>query len=228
MTASEQTPQMLVEENQKLVHALAKKIHSRLPHHIRFEDVLSYGQLGLTQAARTYRHNEDSSFSTFAYYRIRGAIYDGLTKMSWTSRAAYQKIKAEQMAAEVLQDSNADGATGDLNSEAKWLAETSERLAVVYLTSGLAADEQTEMAIEDDREVSPDVFVENEELHSILRSMVDKLPELEGKLIHMTYFENMSLAEAAKALGHSRSWGCRTHAKILDQMARQFQAMGVS
>ena len=228
MTASEKTPQMLVEEHQKLVHSLANKIHTRLPHHIRFEDVLSYGQLGLTQAARTYRHNEDSSFGTFAYYRIRGAIYDGLTKMSWTSRAAYQKIKAEQMAAEVLEESNRDGATGDLQSEAKWLSETSERLAVVYLTSGAAADEQTDLAIEDEREIAPDAQIENQELHNILRSMIDKLPEVEGKLIQMTYFDNMSLAEAAKELGHSRSWGCRTHAKILEQMARQFQALGVS
>lgn len=223
------TPQQLIDESQGLVHSIAKRIHLGLPPHIRLDDIISYGQLGLTQAARTFRPGQGSTFATFAYYRIRGAIYDGIAKMSWTSRSAYQRIKAERMATDVHEDNSTDrkqDATPE--QEARWLTETTERLAVVYLTSGLSDGEKGDATLEDEKAEQPEEIVEREETHKLLHQLIDALPEPDASLIRMAYFEDLSLAEAAEKLGKSRSWACRLHSRILSQLGRSLNALGES
>src|SRR5439155_23941176 len=42
------------------------------------------------------------SFKTFAYYRIKGAIYDGLRQIGWFSRSEFARIRFEQSANEMM------------------------------------------------------------------------------------------------------------------------------
>src|ERR1035437_5240084 len=95
-------PQALIEECQGLVRSLASRIHHKLPPHVDIDDLVAYGQMGLAEAARDYDPGRETQFSTFAYYRIRGAIYDGLAKMSWFSRIEYRRRRKRQMAGQVL------------------------------------------------------------------------------------------------------------------------------
>lgn len=222
------TPQQLIDESQGLVHSLAKRIHAGMPPHIRLDDLISYGQVGLTQAARSFQAGQGSTFSTFAYYRIRGAIYDGIAKMSWTSRSAYQRLKAERAAGEIHEQNAAErdpNATPE--QEARWLTETTERLAVVYLTSGLGDEGKDDATIADEDAEQPDEAVEREEIYDRLHQLVNALPEPDASLIRMSYFEDMSLAEAAERLGKSRSWACRLHARVIAQLGRSLNALGI-
>lgn len=228
MNVDVKTPQSLVEEHQALVMSICKKIHRRLPTYIRFDDVASYGQLGLLQAARSYNHTMGSSFATFAFYRIRGAVYDGLTKMAWSSRAEYRRAKANQAAAEVLESSTeqlADEAAPD--ADFRWLIDSTDRLSMVYLNSHCGADEGGAIEIIDQRASRPDVDLGERETLDAVRELIGRLPAPERTLIELTYFQDLSLAEASEKLGKSRSWGCRVHAKVLEQMARALQARGL-
>jgi len=166
-----------IEAHQPLVISLAKQIHKRLPRFITYDDVLSYGQLGLAQAARTYQPQPGTKFSSYAYYRIKGAIYDGIARMNWTTRAEYRKYKAMQMANSAVSE-NSD--QSDTENDARWFAKNVESLAMVY------------------------VF-----------STADSENPIEKQLVTLTYFQGQSLAEASSQLGKSRSWGSRTHARIL-------------
>ena len=56
----------------------------------------------------------------------------------------------------------------------------------------------------------------------------EALPEPEGSLIRMSYFEGLSLAEAADRLGKSRSWACRLHGRILNQLGRSLNTLGIT
>ncbi len=67
----------LIEENQGLVYHLAGKIHRSLPVRYEFDDLVGYGMLGLTEAAQAFSPGHGVKFSTFAFFRIRGAIFDG-------------------------------------------------------------------------------------------------------------------------------------------------------
>lgn len=205
----------LVEKHQALVISIANRIHKRLPPFIPFEDVLSCGQVGLAQAAQTYQPQPGAKFSTYAYYRITGGIYDGLSRMNWSTRSEYRKYKAAQMATAVVEQTSAESES-DTSSDgnAKWFANTVENLSCVYLFSASDPENpiENQLVAEDH---SPDEVAETNELSQKLHSALANLPDEERQLIQLSYFDGMSLAEAAGKLNKSRSWGSRTHAKIL-------------
>src|SRR4030095_2508594 len=80
------------------VRSIAGKIKKTLAKEIEFEDLVEYGMIGLLEAAERYDAGMGANFMTFAYYRIRGAIYDGLGGMGWMSRSEYARVRYEEKA----------------------------------------------------------------------------------------------------------------------------------
>jgi len=69
----------LVSSHLGLAQSLAGRVHRQLPF-VEFDDLLAAGVEGLLQAARRYDPSHGHAFSTFAYYRVRGAIYDSIRR----------------------------------------------------------------------------------------------------------------------------------------------------
>jgi RNA polymerase sigma factor for flagellar operon FliA len=148
--------------------------------------------------------------------------------MSWTSRARYNRLRYERMANETLQEEYAAAAGDDsLEAHARWFRNVSEKLAVVYLASGVD-DERSglrDSALEDPR-ATPSALIAGREICEKLSEMVNSLPPPEQRLIRTIYFEGATLQEAANMLGISKSWASRMHAKVLEQLARSLRRMG--
>ncbi|HVV52512.1 MAG TPA: sigma-70 family RNA polymerase sigma factor [Polyangia bacterium] len=53
---------------------------------IRTDDAVSYGRVGLMEAAARFRPEGGASFATFSYSRIRGAVMDGIRRASAETR----------------------------------------------------------------------------------------------------------------------------------------------
>ena len=208
-----------IEQHQALVVSIASRIHKRVPPFITYDDVLSCGQVGLAQAAQTYQPQPGAKFSTYAYYRITGAIYDGLSRMNWSTRAEYRRYKAMQMANAVI-ETNSEQIEDKQPDNAKWFANTVENLSMVYLFSASDPENPIENQLETDDQ-GPEERAENRELSGKLHEALATLPEDEQQLIQLSYFQGMSLAEAAKQLNKSRSWGSRTHAKIIKSLGNR-------
>ena len=214
-----------IEKHQPLVMSIAKQIHKRLPRFITFEDVLSYGQVGLTQASRTYQPQPGTKFSSYAYYRISGAIYDGIARMNWTSRAEYRRYKALREANSVAESNSGGADCDDPEKDARWFSNTVENLAVVYVFSSADDDNPIENQLAGDND-PPEDIAERNELCGKLHHAIGGLADDEQQLVQLTYFQGQSLAEAAKSLGRSRSWGSRTHAKILKTLGTELLGAG--
>ena len=141
MTAPNKATQQLMTDNQGLVRSLAKRIHRGLPSYVELEDLVAYGQMGLAEAAKSFDATRGHQFSTFAYYRIRGAIYDGLGKMNWFNRSQYEQARSQQLASDVLTvEADAQSEPGDsLNDEVRWLKRATSTLGVGFLncTAGI-------------------------------------------------------------------------------------------
>ncbi|MEQ1826800.1 MAG: sigma-70 family RNA polymerase sigma factor [Pirellula sp.] len=218
----------LIAEGRALVRSLALRIFRNLPVRVDLEDLIAYGELGLAEAARDFDGELGNQFSTFAYYRIRGAIYDGIAKMTWTSRARYRRLRYEQMANQVLENERERNEQTSERSESNinWFARTTETLAVVYLASGV--DSETDpIAQAQDPSDGPLDKILHREASEKLRNLVTKLPPLECRLIQLVYFEGYTLQDAAASLGYSKSWASRLHAKILEGLASSMRRMGI-
>lgn len=226
------TPQMRawIDQSQGMIRAIATKISSRLPPTVNYDDLVSYGQLGLMQAVYSFQTDKNVTFQTFAYHRIRGAMYDGLGKMNWTSRVISLRIRAEKLSADLLEqqlDANRRAeAAESLSADADWLLRTTERIAVVHLLTDSSDDGNGLAVAAVDREVTADEAAAHQELCNLLKEHVARLPDTERQLILLTYFEGKTLTEAADDLGKSKSWASRVHARILEKLARSMACHG--
>jgi RNA polymerase sigma factor for flagellar operon FliA len=236
MSSAESEADRWIEQTQPMVRSLAYAIHRKVPRNVPVEDLIAYGQVGLLQAARTYSNRYGTSFQTFAYHRIRGAIFDGLGKMAWTSRTAQQQFAAERASHEVTaEDTAEDGPQADRpidpessSAAAGWLLRTTEKLAIVQLVAWGIDDKDHRDGGPEDRGIRPDEMVARQELINRLGNLVKKLPEIERSLIELTYYEGRSFSEAARVLGHSKSWASRLHAQILERLAKSAHLLDVS
>src|SRR5204862_5100340 len=137
----------LVQQHLNLVQAIARKLRKQITSRVDLEDLVGYGSKGLLEAAARFDPSHGVTFTTFAYYRIRGAMLDGLRTMGWYSRADYARYRAEERANEYLQNlaernAAADGAAAPATPErpdaATALGEIAEILggiATVHITS---------------------------------------------------------------------------------------------
>lgn len=221
MSAPRMQPEDLIFAHQGLVRAIARGIHRSLPRFIELDDLIGYGQLGLTQAAREFDPDRGIQFSTFAYYRIRGAILDGANQMNWLRRKTRVGDAYDRMSGDVLANDAADTAAGARHtSDATWLSDVGGKLGMVFLLSQAGDDAEQKLELADGDAETPIVSLLDAELKQTLRTLIDELPADARKLIRGTYFEGKTLKEAGEALGISKAWASRLHARCLDQLAR--------
>jgi len=212
----------LITSCQGLVRSIAWKIHRRLPSHVDIDDLVGYGQVGLAEAARDFDMDRRTEFTTYAYYRIRGSILDGLGRLAWFNRADYDRGQYEYLEQEALQAegraSSGSSAGDTLTDDVRWLRRATGALAVVYLISQ-ESDEGGRRDEIADRERTPVESVIQSELHHRLRKLIETLPDDARQLIQGTYFEGLTLKEAGERIGISKAWASRLHAKTLRSLA---------
>lgn len=192
----------LVEDHQKLVFHLAMKVYRRLPIRQDLDDLIGYGMIGLIEAASRFNAKLRVEFSTFAWPRINGAIYDGVSEMSWMSRSRYRRLLQAQ-------ENDGDGQEGNTIPEG------------VIDFSSLDVDSAQEVA--DEEMVTGESKAVRREDGRVLSLSIEALPEREKRLIKLIYIEGMNLVEASERIGVSKSWGSRMHSKSLEKLAREIE-----
>src|SRR5215467_8272272 len=95
-------PNRLIEAYRSYAHAIAAEVLKKVPPSVDRDDVIGSAELGLVEAAQNFDPSRGVLFKTFAYYRIRGAIYDALRKMGWLK--GEPKLRFEAGANEYLKD----------------------------------------------------------------------------------------------------------------------------
>jgi RNA polymerase sigma factor for flagellar operon FliA len=210
----------LVEQHLELVRAIARKVKKTVGSSIALDDLVAYGSQGLVEAAERFDARPGVAFATFAYYRIRGAMFDGLRTMGWYSRADYARYRAEERANEYLQ-SHADREGTPEGAGAAAKPDSAEVLAAVaQVLSGVAAVHITSLeaasTMPDETFAAPDAAIDTGRLGKRVREAVKRLPERERQLMELYYFGEKNLVEAGVVMGLSKSWACRLHARAVE------------
>jgi RNA polymerase sigma factor for flagellar operon FliA len=128
--------QRLIESYQDYAHAIAAEVSRKLPSQLDRRELEGAADLGLVEAAQAFDPSRGVLFKTFAYYRIRGAVYDALRKMGWFSKSLYQQYKFEMAANEYLKDhSESTPAAGDVEAEYEEIKNFTGSVLSCYLLS---------------------------------------------------------------------------------------------
>jgi len=214
---SETERSRLVDENLAYVRALAAQIKEQLPAEIEYEELVAYGTQGLLEAAQRFDPRGGATFSTYAYYRIRGAIFDGLRQMGWLPRAAYRHRNEEKASSYLAAIADRDGAESqagmeiNLEAEVQSLSDALAGVATIFVTSLAATDR--EFAHDGP---GPDQKLDEVRQERRVRDALATLPDKERRLLELHYFGQKSLQEAGAELGLSKSWASRLHARAVD------------
>jgi RNA polymerase sigma factor for flagellar operon FliA len=218
----------LVRKHLALVEAIARKVKRTLGAAMEVDDLVGYGHKGLVEAAERFDGRAGVAFTTFAYYRIRGAMYDGIRTMGWYSRADYARYRAGERANQYLQSQAdqegaaraqspgaASAAPPDRAATRASVAEVLSGIATIHITSIEAASR-----VADESLPAPDAAVDTARLSRRVREAMAALPDKERRLMELYYFGDKNLEEAGAQLGLSKSWACRLHARAVDLLRR--------
>jgi RNA polymerase sigma factor for flagellar operon FliA len=206
--------QQLIASAQGLVRNIAWRIHRKLPQHIEMEDLVGYAQLGLAQAACDFDVQRGVAFTTYAYHRIRGAVFDGLSEMAWFDQGAYHGGRYENPE---------EQAAGDAGSSAEpWAAQLRASLDAIAASEESAQGEHPDQSGRAD----PQLRVMHQELCVKLRELVERLPPDAASIIRWAYYEGLSLKEAGQKLGISKAWASRLHARTIHRLAMALRLLG--
>jgi len=222
----------LVEEHLGLARAVAIKVKREIQPPVELDDLVAYGSQGLLEAAERFDERVGVAFGAFAYYRIRGAIYDGLRQFGHLPRAEYAKVKAQQRAHEYLANlsdrelgARAAGspptAPSSTEDHLRALHEAMTGVVTSYVTS-LEAMALGGHQVADGR-LSPEEETDVAEFRKVLKAAIDKLPEKERHFIVKHYFEDKNLQDAGTELGFTKSWASRLHARALELLRKSLE-----
>ncbi|MDB4971412.1 MAG: polymerase sigma factor, FliA/WhiG/SigD family [Myxococcales bacterium] len=220
MRLSDKDRQKLVDANVPFVRSIAGKIREQLPREIEFDDLYNYGMQGLLEAAERYDRRHGVTFQTFAYYRVRGAMFDGLRNMGWLPRHEYQRMRFEERAVAYLsnlaeREAGAETpAVVNIEDEMRHLAEALGGVAAIFVTSLEGKMESGDTAV--GTTPAPQMRMESTERDVAVEEALKTLPEKERRLLQLYYFEDRPLEEVGKIMGLSKSWSSRLHARAID------------
>jgi RNA polymerase sigma factor FliA len=221
----ESTKEELIERYLPYVRSIAQSVISKLPSQIDIQDLIGYGRIGLLEAVERFDRTRGVSFKTFAYYRIKGAIYDGLRQIGWFSRSEFARIRFEQSAHELMNQYN------DSHSEVRSqpVADELQEIQTIFsgITSAYMLSLDATMNVTS-AETAPDENYENKEYQQLVREAIAKLPDNERQLIEYYYYHDLTLEEIGKHLGLSKSWTSRLHTKCLQHLCQILKAKGIS
>jgi len=218
---------LLIQQYLPYATSIANKVSQTLSNDADREEIIGNARLGLLEAAKRFDPKMNVDFKTFAYYRIKGAIYDGLRKTGWIPRSMYARIKFEQASNEYLQSQSEKNAVSKSGGEedANEIYETVNSLASIYIISIDASEEP--MDIEDKKSHEVENKAEFQKVKEFMRQAIEELPEKERKLVKMYYFQNRTLEEAGDKLSLSKSWTSRLHARALELLFKKISVMQI-
>ena len=226
----------LIIEHLPIVTAIAAHIQRSLPVHVELDDLVHAGIMGLVDAATKYRDDKEVAFPTYAKYRIRGAILDGLRQLDWASRDLRKRYKQMETVTRDLTanlqrtptDTEIASAMG-LNSR-RWQA-----LMVDFRSLGAAAaqrcapdrDEQYVPETPCPSSQIPETVVARSEMREKLSSAMKTLPERYQQVVQLYYEREMTMKEIGDVLGVNESRVSQMHKTALERMQSVLTQTGV-
>lgn len=219
--------QELIERYLPLVRNVVDRIKLNLPAHVDPDDLYSVGVTGLLAAVRKYDPEQGNTFASYAALRIRGAVLDELRRMDWCprrARARSRKLKlaineVEQRLGRPATDAEVWASLGLSPKEYyKWVEEA-KPVTFIAIDQHAECDEGEGASIHellaDDADKTGRDHLERIELLELLAQRMEKLPDIQRKILAMYYFENMRLAEIAAVFGLTESRICQIHAQTV-------------
>ena len=221
------------------VQYIATRILERLPQQIELCDLVNAGVIGLLEAYRAFDPTKNAQFSTFAKFRIRGAILDSLRALDWGSRSIRRRAREIAEATSQLElklgrsPSSQEIATA-LGISLASLNEIQKDLSSLFVVGQEAASSIEGGSVVDLVESAPsawknpfEIYQKKEEKELLARA-VSELTEREQLILSLYYVEEITMKEVAEVLGLATSRVSQIHAAALIKLRTSLESAPVA
>ena len=176
---------------------------------IEFGDYLHLAYIGLLEAMRRYRHDAAAQFTTFASYRIRGSVLNGIPKMTEIGdQIAHRKRVQHERTASLL------GPEGNVPTNLTSMLDLVVSIALTYQIDELLDTDDPNL-LSSSEPYSSRCY---DEMQNRLKMILGQLPNREEKIIRYHYFHQVPFDEIAKLLNITKSRVSQLHKRALEQI----------
>ncbi|MDU0329302.1 FliA/WhiG family RNA polymerase sigma factor [Paenibacillus sp. 3LSP] len=215
----------LIEKYLPIVDYVSGRLAVGLPKNVSKDDLASNGVMGLIDAVEKFDYKRGPQFETYASWRVRGAILDGLRQGDWVPRSVREKAKKIEEGYQHLEQQYLRSVTDAemssyLNVSEKEFQSMLQEVAVMTLCSleDPIREEESETRLTllvDEKAKNPDYKVREFYLRESLAKGIEKLTEKERTVVSLLYYEDLSLSEIAEVMSLSPSRISQLHSKAI-------------
>ncbi|MGB4862426.1 MAG: FliA/WhiG family RNA polymerase sigma factor [Tepidiformaceae bacterium] len=219
-----------IQQYAPLVKYVVGRLAIGLPAILDYEDILSYGTIGLIEALDRFDDSKGVKFETYAISRIRGAIIDALRALDRLPRSVRQKAKKlDQIHASYVLEHGREP-TDEEVAAAMGLTEQQYNQTLVdcswvtvSLDGLLDRDSNDDGAAPTELPADPNEEdftqrMEKRQMIDALTGAVKQLPEREWLIVSLYYRDEMTMKEIAQILEISESRVCQLHGRALGRL----------
>ncbi len=219
---AELEPDQLVEQFEDFVRAIAYDLEQRLKIRVSLDDLVAYGYQGLLEAHERFDATAGNRFSSYAYYRVRGAILDGCRKEGWQTRT--RDVNRERKMGEFLET------THKVNEN---IPEANNFKDAVHRVSNFVGDAATVLLLNEMEDVDPEHYSEEpqqedglevRDIERLLKEGLRLLSNEERDIVIRFYFKNENMSDIGESHGHSKSWVSRIHTRAIERIREHFES----
>ncbi|WP_373600045.1 sigma-70 family RNA polymerase sigma factor [Paraclostridium bifermentans] len=217
----------LINENMPIVKSIASKYYTNKIG-MEYEDLVSYGVMGLLDASDKFDEGKGVKFSTYASIRITSYIIDEIRKQSTISRGCLSKVKSYKNCVEHLQHKYLRQPTLDEISNymdiSKKEVHNIKKSTLNLTTSSLdnvVLDAENDLKLIDtikDNSINIEESVQREELIQTMTKALDMLKERDKLVLSLYYYEELTLKEIGEVLGVSESRVSQLNKKAISNL----------
>jgi RNA polymerase sigma factor for flagellar operon FliA len=222
----------LIVRNMRIVKFIAGRMAMHVPSSVEMDDLIGWGVLGLLNAVDRYDHKQDIKFTTYASIRVRGAIIDQIRTLDWAPRSlramarklgeARDKLRHElgrEPTAEALAD--VLGTTIDHVEDTVAQLQTAQVLSLQdYIPAEEGGEPRLLDVMSDSRAQAPDAAMNEQERQERIVQAINGLADQQQKVLHLYYYEELTLKEIGAVLEVSESRVCQIHSAAMKTLRK--------
>jgi RNA polymerase sigma factor FliA len=200
----------LVRYHLELARKIAASLYAqRVSNEVEFQDYLQYARVGLMESIDRFDPSREASFPTYATYRIRGSILNGIEHASEhiAQREHRRRVRTEERLISARERTQSDDEKDALSE----MVDITIALALGYVLE----DSGLWRSLDEDVESDPYKSYEFKRLRERMGLIVQALPEREQAIVKYHYFEHMEFIDIGELLGLSKGRISQLHSRAL-------------
>lgn len=216
----------LVQKYESKVRLIAGRLASNLPASVDVEDLVSVGFIGLMDAADKFNPSHGVKFSTYAEFRIRGAILDELRSQDWVPHCARGKARSIETAYHKLErESGRRPTEAEVGKEMGLSRDRLQKLKnrVGSLTM-VSLEDQEEPVVESSEATNPFISALKRDQQSFIEHLLMSLSDEEKLVLRCYYLRGLNLKEISQIMALTESRISQIHTKAIIRLKERLKA----